>query len=706
MEGQYIDKPRRTRVVCLFVLLLLLVFGWAVLIFRVPILFNGFSPGFLLDRNSGIATLTHVNRDLKNPWAEEIKFDMRSGALDWKMSREVDDLFLTAAGIDRRQYRRQDRNLILQLRGDGQYQFLAHPSSGLPDRKFEFPYYPSLVNGRFALGEEAGNLLILDCGDEGSVVKKTPVGGVQLGGGLQCIDNVDGFLRFQTMPVVGKNPPSYQVQHFTINKNGTAIPGLVWQALDLTGRPFYCVGGAGDERASINPTTFEVEFRLANNGKLVDSIPLLSGMNPVTMPCYLYSNNYLQIDTMPSKRRYLDLKRRKWVPLIKGLSYSPSRELEDKFILLYSQGDDRKCLVFDIQKQEVISEFNPNWFTDFVDEESILDVSSASGLTFNKIDLRTGDVIQSWKPFWWVVPAMSLLCASWLVWSWLWLATKSGDKRNANVVIWLDVGLVTLLPLLFCIMRLRFIGNTSDLSRMPVEIAHSVVISLLLGGVVWLVHTRMRIVPRLLPLLLAITVLVTSVTITFKGQFAYVVPGVIQALIPITAFLVCCLVFRGIGYRLTAPGEIDSPSAIEKTSLVTMRDMFVLVAVVAMMFAGLSPWLPDIGDPLVALSQALFAIWLFVLVSFAPVLAWWLAMSQKKWRYLGDVLFLGTFAFLIASSAYQFSGNSSLVYDWFGFFPQIGELPAKAFVATYWVACCFRFRGWEFSRRKGVQKLS
>jgi len=220
----------------------------------------------------------------------------------------------------------------------------------------------------------------------------------------------------------------------------------------------------------------------------------------------------------------------------------------------------------------------------------------------------------------------------------------------------------------------------------------------LLGGVVWLMHTRMRIVPRLLPFLLAITVLASSVTITFKGQLAYVIPGAIQALIPVSVFFACCLLFRRLGYRLNLPGEIESSAEVQKTSLVTIRDMFVLMAVLAMLFAGLSPWLPNFGDLFSALSQVLGALGQFAILSLAPVLAWWLAMSQKKWRFPGFILFLGTFVFLIAAAASRFAGSTSLIFNLFGFFPPIDARPAMCFVATWWIACCFRLHGWEFCR--------
>ena len=76
MEAQQQGQSRGALVVCLLVLLLLMAVGWAILIVRVPILFTSQAlPGFLLDRDSGIATLTHSNQDLNHPWPEEIRFN-------------------------------------------------------------------------------------------------------------------------------------------------------------------------------------------------------------------------------------------------------------------------------------------------------------------------------------------------------------------------------------------------------------------------------------------------------------------------------------------------------------------------------------------------------------------------------------------------------------------------------------------------------
>ena len=698
MEAQQQGQSRGALVVCLLVLLLLMAVGWAILIVRVPILFTSQAfPGFLLDRDSGIATLTHSNQDLNHPWSEEIRFNLHSGTFDWKTSREVDDLFF-ATGTETN----KNRKLLLRTNPnqmDGQFRLVSPSGAGLPDRNFQFPQPPYLVNERFVVGEETGNLLVLDCGDEDSVIQKTKVAGVPLVGGIRPIDDVSCFLRFQAIPIVGKNPPAYRVQHFRIDKDGVVKPGAVWQALDMGTAPYLCIANAGDERASINPTTYEVEFRDTSDGKLVGSTPFLDSLDPVGFPTRLVKD-LLRVDPPQGPSRFLDLKRRKWLPAIEGVNYGPHADLADKFMILRGRADGYVVSkVFDIQKQEVISKFDSYVFSDFIDEDSILDVSAFSGITFKRIDPQTGDVLQTWKPLWWVIPLTTFLCGSWLLWSWLWLSVRCSGPRNGLAAVWFDVTLIALLPLIVCIVRLRFIGDITDLSRMPVEIAQAIILALLLVGVVWLMFTRMRIVLRLLPFLLAITVLAASVTITFKGQLAYVVPGAIQSLVPVSVFLVGCLVLRRMGYRLNSPSQIAATAGVEKTSVVTIRDMFVLMAVLAMLFAGFSPWLSGLGDLYGALSQVLMALWQFAFVSLAPLLAWWLAMSQNKWRFLGHTLFLGTFAFQVALSATRFAGSDSLIFDLFGFFPQISALPAMSFVATYWIACCFKFHGWEFNRK-------
>ena len=101
------------------------------------------------------------------------------------------------------------------------------------------------------------------------------------------------------------------------------------------------------------------------------------------------------------------MKARAWLPIIEGDPWPNSSFA--KYILL-QDGDEsgRVWKVFGVDQQAVISTFNSGWYGDFVDENSVLDVSPQSGLTFTKLNVLTGLAEQSWKPFWWVLPERSL----------------------------------------------------------------------------------------------------------------------------------------------------------------------------------------------------------------------------------------------------------------------------------------------------------
>ncbi len=541
----------------------LLSLAWCFLIFQVPILFTQYRADFLLKRDSGTATLALANQDVFAPWSQEINFDVSSGSLDWDMSRELDDLFLKSGTDPNR-----DRHRILivdQRPSNSSYRLVPPQGSGVPQRDFQFPQYPYQVNDRFAVTVDAGNLFVMAFDDEKSATKTTSVGGFPVSVDIKPIEGVDAFLRFQDLPNVG-NPPAYQVQHFTIDEDLAAVPGVIWQMLNISPFAYQCVANSGDHVVSINPTNYEIEFRHSANGKLIESKPFPVGMNPAAMPCSFWAN-HLRIEPTPGAPRFLDLKSRKWLPLIEGGNFGPGNALGEKFILFRKfDGTPRlRCKVFDIEQQKVISSFETNVYADFIDEESVLDVGSEAGLTFRKIDLQTGELVQTWRPFWWVIPLTSFLCVGWLIWSWRWLV--GSRRRSGAVSIWLDVA---------------------------------------------------------------------------------------------------------------------------------------LMAVLAVLFAGLSPWLPSFRYIFQSLSQVPQELAQFALLSLAPVLAWWLAMSGKRSRLVGDLLFLAMFGFLIASSAYRFTGNSSLIYTLFNVFPTMDALPAMCFVATYWVAMCFRLRGWKFRRTLSV----
>jgi len=206
---------------------------------------------------------------------------------------------------------------------------------------------------------------------------------------------------------------------------------------------------------------------------------------------------------------------------------------------------------------------------------------------------------------------------------------------------------------------------------------------------------------------LATSVLAASVSITFEGQLQYVVPGAIKAMVPVLGYLLCFLVLRKFGYRLLPPELASTAEAatIEKANLVTIRDMFILTAALAVLFAGLSPWLPGFSSIYQSLMQVLGALVFFAAISLAPVCAWCLGMSRNRLRLVGCVLFLAAVGFLIAWTAYRFAGNSSMIYTLFGVFPSLDILPAYSFATTYLVATCFALRGWRFVRH-AVQAAS
>jgi len=349
IENEPIKTSRKGQKALLFVWFVTMVCGWLFLIFHVPMLLQQVFPDFLLDRDSGIATLALSNRNVQSPWSQEINFDVHSGELDWKMSREVDDVFF-CSGTDpkKNEYRILPHHLQMT---DGSYRSASPPGSGIPDRDFQFPQYPYQINDRFAVACDVGDLVVMDFTDENLAIKGTKVGGIQIAGGLRAIEGVDGFLRFQNLPVLG-NPPSHQVQHFTIDENQNAVPGLIWQAISLSTYPYQCTENTGGQIVSINPTNFEVEFRDAADGKFIESMPLLEGMAPVTLPCGFWGN-YLRLEPTTGSPRFLDLKRRKWLPVIGGESFSPVKELDDKFILFVGKrgnGWNKRTIVFDINQ--------------------------------------------------------------------------------------------------------------------------------------------------------------------------------------------------------------------------------------------------------------------------------------------------------------------------------------------------------------------
>jgi hypothetical protein len=211
--------------------LVLIAIGWGILIVRVPMLLQGAFPSFLLDRDSGVARLGLSNQSAIKPWSQEIFFDTRSGACDWKMSREIDGTFFrfnTDLGTSK--YR-----IICLDPNEGIYRLVSMDDSKVADRDFQFPHFPYQVNGRYGVAESftnlRGNLTLLDFADESSKPKMFKVAGSSMVGGIKPIDGVDAFLRYRFVAPAAGTQPTHLVQYFSVDDDLVVKPGATWQVL-------------------------------------------------------------------------------------------------------------------------------------------------------------------------------------------------------------------------------------------------------------------------------------------------------------------------------------------------------------------------------------------------------------------------------------------------------------------------------------------
>ena len=694
-QSSEINRTARTLLLAWFVAM---VIGWLFLTFRVPILFQGGGPGFQVNQKTGIATLHHHNDAEKSTWTQKINFDVQSGLLDWNMSRELDDFATSFGSVNEKKWHR-----ILDVDSQGnklpihKYRVVAPGGSEIPDRYISFPQRPFQIEDQFIVAADVRHLLVSDYTVESPEIVKTYDGELFPFGEIRRIYGVRGFLKFEMLPIQG-GPASWEVKHYTIEEDLTVKLNSTWPAKALGTAIWSSVSIDQEEIASFHPTNHELEFRHSGTGKLIDSMPLPAGMDlSTTMPCYL-GTEFFRIDSKQGSSRYLDLKRRKWLPMPEGRKFSPYEVLEDQFILFHGLRERMAvCKVFDLDLQKFISSFEFSGYIEFIDGDSILNVDAGSGLNFRKFDLQTGKLLESWKPFQWVIPLTSLLCIAWLAWSWLW---KSGQSQSSSGV-WLDIALVALVPLLLCIVRVNAVGPIEDLNRIPTRIAQGILFSFMTVGAAWLIHTDQRIVPRVLPILFGAAILTVSVAITFRGQYDSFVPIAVLAFVPVSGCVLCFGILRYLGYRLLSTK--DGGGLPKKSrSWVTIRDMLVLTAVLAMLFAGLGPWLPSIGSMKRPFAQIAKELLPSTVLSLPAVVAWCLAMSNKQVRWIGNLLFLGAFTFFVVDAAWRFAGASSLFELLFEFSPTVNALPAMCFVATYWIASCFQIRGWRFTRVRNV----
>jgi hypothetical protein len=469
--------------------------------------------------------------------------------------------------------------------------------------------------------------------------------------------------------------------------------------------PRISVSLVGDKIVVLNPNANSIEYYSGVDGCLLDSVPLLKGMDPVLQSWAFYGNQFW-ID-LPESRRYFDLKTKTWIRLPEGKFSLADSSANDKLWLAYHREGNQHnvAVLIDKAQNKVVSRLERFTLVEFLDNESVLTLSPNWGMTIQRIATKDGSVMQSWSLYWWVVPILVGSILMFVIWSLFWIRETGSNALS----VWGTIVVLGGVPALVFILRTKFVGDSLDLGRGPIQYAQGVIYAWLLISTIWMVHSRQRIVIRALPLVVTAALLFAAVTFSFSKDLNQVILGLVQMLVPVFLYLFGCLVFRRFGFRLWAPVDesvvLDHTSTpkerLQNTLTITIKDMFLLVAGAALVFATMNPLLPSLKASLGDMKHILDGISVLVIACFIQGSAWWLGMSGRKLYGTKMLVFSILLMALVMEPVYQFvTGNTTIrdVIGSWGMSVTMVRVVATSSLATVWMGLVFRSAGWTWSR--------
>lgn len=541
---------------------------------------------------------------------------------------------------------------------------------------FDFPadHYPRLVGNRFAVATGATTTLVVDTHASEPVVVSHTTPNLEGYRWLREIGDTPRFLRAnQDLHSSQKNLlPSCWIELFEINDDG--IPNLIdrWQALCDSGNGMP-IREVDKNLVTIHPTNGTYEIRSQVDGTLIASHLLPSGFDPATQKWYLNSD----VLTVGSGTKSFSFRTHRWVKVPEGY-YSYFEDSPGRTLRLWGEAMDEantsQMVVTDVNSEEEVARFN---FSEtihtetFIDDEKIGFVTPRWGYTLGLVNARTGELMKVWRPYWWVLPASLISVSAYMVWCVAWL--KSANTTNRWV--WADVALVSLIPVAALSVRAKFVGDFQDLSREPYAIMEGIFIALTFLASLWMCSSRGRLVQRVLPMILTLAAFAALLNFIFADKIAVASSILLPNLLLATA---CMLASAGVklgGWQLAQP----SAAAHSATTNISLKEMFILVAASALMFAPMRSIIPDLSNAIVVFNQ-----WIYIALLVAvPTLAWVLARSATGYVYnFGVWLTIGLVGFLQLYLCYHFVEGTWL-FRFNSMFDSLLILVPSAFVATF-----------------------
>jgi hypothetical protein len=429
-------------------------------------------------------------------------------------------------------------------------------------------------------------------------------------------------------------PMQNTTELFRFSEEGELRLLASWKHLESATPGHYDTKLSGDCIFSIDVSGAYLESRSVLDGTLIDSILL---EQPIARFAFSYWDDCLHdIGNQPSL--YSLSGKRIPIPYAGWQSNTFYSKLSpDAKTRLWS--DSERTLITETELGRTVCEIKePGFQYVFLDPKTLISWGNGWGLTLRQHDLQTGETLVRWHPFWWVWPCLAVLSIATLCWALMWIQIP----KHGAAWGWCDFYILMSLCMILLVTRVLVVGNFVTASRLSFVYAQAVCASGIFIAWYMLFFSAQRWIVRLMHLLATYFIVLLSTVIVFHERSleacAQLILVSIPALMALPLFALIAL------YPMRSKRARDAQSAAATRShVIKLRDLFWLMAFVALVLVTIKPLLPGMG-------AWLQLPWMLILLAWVTLFAWAgvaaaLARS-KRWRRVGAILVAAAFCLL------------------------------------------------------------
>ncbi len=494
-------------------------------------------------------------------------------------------------------------------------------------------------------------------------------------------------------------PTIFKHELFVINDHNDLVRTATWYSGPL---PDYNFQIDGREIVTLTPDAKHIEVHSASSGELISSQPVPEGFDPL-VDKFSINDRLILVD---SRSTIYDTSRQEWF-------YKPDEEinialtrrnvaerLEDGLVLWRS--GERNFTVIDQNSKSVLCDFETasgsNWVAQFIDSSRLAIASRTFGGCVNVYDVRTGDLLKSHRPFLWIAWCLPIVLIGYAAWSVCFIV----HRARGNGWAWLDVAILLGIPLTILTLRLLLRGSPGDIARLPYSYAQGSSAAGIALTTVWLVWGRTSWTLRVLPVGITIAFVLLMIVLCLGRQPELVWQGIASVTVPCFAAITALAVSRWAGLQLwrIEPVIIDDigneSDLIAKQHQWSIRNLFLITAVTALMLAVARPVFPEVGELLRIGYLQWHLLTTVILLVMIPPLA---LTSHGRIHAAAMMCIAATYLTLVAEATIGFI-DDSLLEPWLPM-DVVTRVQMAFVVAMYTGLMPYRRRRWRIGQRSG-----